>query len=57
MDGRSTLRPISGDLQRDSDAVGHRPAAAAPDRKPLQQGHRHRQRRGFIKQTNGHLLA
>lgn len=55
MDRRSFQRPISGDLQQDSDAVGHHPAAPAPDRKPLRQGRRHRRRRhrcGFIKQTN-----
>lgn len=54
MDRRSFQRPISGDLQQDSDAVGHHPAAPAPDRKPLRQGRRrrHRHRCGFIKQTN-----
>lgn len=51
MDRRSFQRPISGDLQQDSDAVGHHPA---PDRKPLRQGRRRRRRHrcGFIKQTN-----
>lgn len=54
MDRRSFQRPISGDLQQDSDAVGHHPAAPAPDRKPLRQG---RRRCGFIKQTNGCFLV
>lgn len=53
MDRRRFLRPISGDLQRDSDAVGGRRALAAPDGPPLRQG---RNRCGSITQTNGRFL-